>query len=752
MARQTGIAPENNFSKGLITEATGLNFPENACTETYDCVFDPNGSIYRRKGFNYESSFTTTQVTRNSSAMVEYVWDSVAGNGNKQLVVLQIGNILHFYDVGDTTNLSTRKKSFTINLNSYLSVGATTTASSPCQFSTGSGRLFVVNPFMTPIYIVWNNNDTLTVYPIAIKIRDFAGVTSTADVDFRPTTLTSSHKYNLFNQGWYVDKVDSVNFATNGLNPIVAWDSSRTDFPSNADVWWVFKDSNDQMNQNFISRVALGSTPAPKGHFVLDAFDQKRGSTPISGVSAGTVTTLGPHPFVVGQTVTIFGNTNSSLNTSFVVATTPSDSTFTIAGGLTGTGGTVWSSDLTYTTSGSNRPSVVSFYAGRIFYGGVNTAEYNNNIYFSRTIESEKDYGFCMQINDPSSEENSDLYPTDGGVISIPEMGNLIRMISVGSDLICFASNGVWQLSGSKGLQFAANDYSVRRLSSIPAISATSFVVVEGYPLFWNNDGIYLVKPNQVGDLSVENITNETIADFYTAIPTKSKYYAKGTYDVNEKIVSWMYASGQILGEGEAFTNAVLDDSYTYDRVLSFNTLTGAFYPWTIQRSSSSPKVNGAVVIQYAGIYVPTVKYLSTVQVTSTLYNATWSEPNNETYLDWVATNHNLNYTSYFVTGYKLSGQAIADFQKNYIVVYCKRITNASLNLRGRWNYSTSGNSGLWTTSQEVYLNQPNTDFVMRRVKIRGEGRACQLAFTSSIGKPFHVIGWASFESTNTGP
>lgn len=748
MARSSAVSPENNFVKGLITEATGLNFPENACTETFDCHFESTGIVQRRLGFDYESSYTTASYTRNDAAIIEFVWDSVAGNGNKQLVVVQVGNILHFYDVGNTTVLSTRKKSFTVDLDTYKITGVTTVAAEPCQFAVGSGRLFVANAFMNPIYIVWNSNDTITVNTIDVKIRDFQGVTETTAVDDRPTTLNAAHKYNLFNQGWYIDEVDTANFGiTGGRNPIAVWDNDRSDFPSNADIWWIFKNSSDEFDKKYIARVNLGSTPAPKGHYVMSAFDQRRGLTDITSVTSGspnsTVTTKDPHPFVAGQSITIFGNSNSSLNSTRTIVAVTGDKTFTISGSLAGTGGSVWSNELNYVNSGVYRPSVIAFFAGRIFYGGVNTSQYNNNIYFSRTIESEQDYGFCMQVNDPTAEDNTDLYPTDGGVIVIPEMGNLIKMVPVGSDLILFASNGIWQLSGSKGLSFAANDYAVRKLSSVPAVSPTSFVVVEGYPMFWNNDGIYIAKPNQVGDITIESLTNTTIATFYQSIPTNSKYYAKGVYDANEKIVQWLYRS----------TSATdIDDQYTYDRVLNLNMLTGAFYPWTIQQDGSSPRVNSVLIIQYAGVYTPTVKYLTTVFVSGTTFNATFSETKDTSYRDWVTAGRNLNYSSFATTGYKVHSQGVSNFQKNYVIVYCRRDANSSLNLRGRWDFANNAASGIWSTSQEVYVDTQYREFVMRKIKIRGQGKSCQLAFTSTNGKPFYLIGWAAVESANQGP
>ena len=54
MARSIGTTVENNFVNGLITEATGLNFPENACTDTLNCIFYDNGKVSRRKNVRFE--------------------------------------------------------------------------------------------------------------------------------------------------------------------------------------------------------------------------------------------------------------------------------------------------------------------------------------------------------------------------------------------------------------------------------------------------------------------------------------------------------------------------------------------------------------------------------------------------------------------------------------------------------------------------------------------------------------------------
>lgn len=750
MARSAQIATENGFVRGLVSEATGLNFPEKAATDTLDCIFEQTGLVSRRLGFNYESSYTTSSVTRNSSAMREYMWEAVAGTGTINFVVTQVGSTLHFYEIGTDQNLSTRKKSFTVDLTTkkVATVTDATVAANLCQFATGFGQLFVVHPYCDPFYVEYTpGTDSIASYAINVTIRDFRGVEDSLAVDSRPSGLSLEHKYNLFNQGWYPTEVSSTNWGAGQTNPLWSWDNARSDFPSNADIWWAYKDATEDYNANWVSKYDPGTTPAPKGHYVLNVFNQIRGKVNISTAGNGstvTITTAEPHSFVTGAQVLIEGCSITGYNGTHTISTIPSPSSFTYSGSTTGSSaGTAYATGLTVTSSGTSRPSAVAFFAGRVFYSGVNAHEYNNFIYFTKILEDDKDYGYCQQVNDPTAENNNDLLPTDGGYVNIPEMGNCIRMIPVGTDLVIFATNGIWAVSGGKGLNFAANDYAVRRLSTIPAISALSFVTIDGYPMFWNNNGIYVAKPDQLGELSVQSVSDQTIRTFFLTIPTESKFYAKAYYDPLKKIVSWLYRST---------TGSSTDNKYEYDRILNLNILTGAFYPYSVQQASGYPTVNGGTVISYAGNYAPVAKFLTTKLTSGTTYTMTWSELRATTYKDWDVTGTGLNFSSYVTTGYKIRGGAVAKFQQNYVIVYCKSDSNASLNLRGKWDFGNSGNSGLWSANQEVYIHKANRDDLTRRIKIRGQGLACQLAFTSTPGKPFYLIGWGVYESGNSAP
>jgi len=63
MARKQGQFIENQFNKGLITEATGLTYPEDGCAEAWDVIFNKTGEVTRRKGFEYETDYSVFSLT-----------------------------------------------------------------------------------------------------------------------------------------------------------------------------------------------------------------------------------------------------------------------------------------------------------------------------------------------------------------------------------------------------------------------------------------------------------------------------------------------------------------------------------------------------------------------------------------------------------------------------------------------------------------------------------------------------------------
>jgi hypothetical protein len=114
MAQKNAVLVENSFVNGLVTEATGLNFPDKAVTETYDCEFDIDGSVYRRTAIDLEENYITKTIDRNASAIKTYLWQNVAGDGNVTVAVVQVKNLLYFYETDGTGIFSTGAQATTV--------------------------------------------------------------------------------------------------------------------------------------------------------------------------------------------------------------------------------------------------------------------------------------------------------------------------------------------------------------------------------------------------------------------------------------------------------------------------------------------------------------------------------------------------------------------------------------------------------------------------------------------------------------
>lgn len=762
--RQGTAAIENSFTGGLKTEYTGLNFPENACTDTDNCVFTLVGNVLRRAGIDFEDNYASKSISRGGNAISYYKWNNVGGDGLTQIIVVQAGRDIYFFRSTDATTaspLSTTLLSSSLDLLSYWT-GIGLLDQTECQFTDGNGYLFIFNPFMTPIYCTYNAG-TITASPINIKIRDFTGVTETGTTtSLRPGSLTSEHNYNLFNQGWSTapswnafsnttqttttgsktfnlavltgatpangQQVRIASFPDNGLtstlvgtvtaysapiltvsvsiavppggptvtqwtiNPINVgllntWNSAEGNYPSNADVWWRFKNTSDVFDPaTTAANVTLGTGPAPSGFYILDAFNQDRSA--ISGIP--------------------------SLNAVLT----------------------------------ANRPRTGTWFQGRVWYAGVDNSQqavgdaayytWTENIYFSQTVTDLTQFGMCYQNNDPTSEDLFDELPTDGGVIVIQGSGSIYKLFPVQNGLLVFAANGIWFITGSQGIGFSANDYTITKISAIQTISNTSFVDVLGWPVFWNEEGIYTVTPSpQGGGLVVNNLCYGTILSYYAQIPITSKKFARGYYNPIDFVISWTFSSTQ---------GTDVNSDHSYDTILNFNTSNKAFYPYSI--TGVTPRIHGVMFVSSPGgtdAPEPIFKYLTSIDDT----HMTFSEERDYThYVDFYTYDTmGVDYLSYFVTGYRLHGKGVTKWQPVYVQMYSNSETNTAYKIQGIWDYANSGNSGRYSTIQLITNDQVNYGVVYRRHKIRGNGISLQLKVQSVSGLPFDIIGWSGTES-----
>lgn len=794
---------QNNFKEGLKTEFTGLNFPENAATDTSNCVYTLVGDVQRRGGIDYESNFLLNRIDSASVARSSYRWLNAGGDGQSQILVYQIGNTIYFFlSSAVTTSLPLSKTMipFTINLDAFAISG--TSAQTECQYTSGNGFLFIFNPKCDPIYCIFIPGlSTITANRINIQIRDVVGIPELGIADnARFGTLTQEHLYNLTNQGWtqgsgwnatgtgngfgsppcvggqvtfnissqantttiipgssvqinftelaqvgsnngnnnfsgsMTGTVNSYSATTPGTITLTAssvtyncqntalgfwsggnffatpnqpvtmtllnqgfiskWFQSFANYPSNADIWWLYKDSSNAFNPGatFPNIPQPSNVPASKGFYILSAFNQQRSS--ISGITGLT------------DVIT------------------------------------------------SSRPTTGAWYAGRVFYAGVNGSQqalgdepyytWTENIYFSQIIQRQDQFGKCYQDNDPTSQNLFSILPSDGGVITIPGMGAVYKLFPLRFGLLVFAANGIWFIGGSSGIGFTADDFTVTKISSIQSISGSSFVDVQGYPMFWNQEGIYEVTPTQQAgsahspdiQLDVRNLCLGTILTFYDGVPLASKPFARGDYDYLSYIVQWCFRSTAESG---------ISNRYSFDTIISYNTVTKAFYPYSLPTNSLT-KVTDIKYIQNPGgpnNVNPIFKYFL-----SNSGGISFGEEKDFTnFVDFISENSiGYNYTSFFVTGYTLPGQALRKIQIPIVYLFSRNPLNSECFIQAIWDYAGSTASGKESTRQIVTM-VPNS--LYRKIRLRGRGMAVQLKIQSIQGKPFDLMGWAVLDQIN---
>lgn len=711
MPRQAGVTVENKFTSGLITEVTGVTSPENSVTQTDNVVYDRRGRALRRKGIDYESGHVAVNLTLSTAmtgVLAEFLWETVSNISAISFIVVQVANKLLFFAAAEGLVPSANKKSFEINLLDFK-VAVWTNAdvtNQQASLAAGNGKLFITHSCCEPFFVTYNaDTDTITTQTINVQTRDFEGVKDNLGIAERPLVLTALHKYNLWNQGWS-QKVAAGTLTTTGQKSILvqaisAWQddgvSTRTDFPGNQDVWWYYKgvvpgtqnrvERDDVFIIEQISKISVGNTPAPKGHYIYNAWNTSR---------------------------------NTQVDESG-----------------SGLGGTV-----PETSSNGARPSVVAFYYGRVFYAGVRKDTFSSNIYFSQIIERDEQYGFCYQQNDPTSEQIFDLLSSDGGVIKIPDIVNVIDMRVFGPSLYIFASNGVWSVTGSNNSSFKATDYQVQKVSPFPALGKNSIVDVGGTPVWWNGDSIYALGKEDVSQQdAAQNLTIQTIQTIYDAIPATAKINAKGSFNQLDSLVYWLFRQAPVV-------NPV--DNTRYDSILVLDTVTKGFYTFSIPNSTLF--LSGLVPVSNAQNH-KVFKFLTTGAVGGLANGFTFSELSNPVRTDWQTELGGVDWNSNFITGYRVRGELLKKFQTNYLTVILENDVLSSAYLQGVWDYTNSDLNGRFTNPQQVYrTNNYYAGYQRSKVKIRGQGYSLQFKFYSEGRLPFTIIGWAGFETSNSIP
>lgn len=762
MARQQAAAEVNAFVKGLVTEASPMTFPDNAAIDIDNMVLNRDGSITRRFGMDYESGYVdlnTFQDLGTSFAVGSYVWKNPGGYAGLEIVVVQTGGTVNFFD----------SSTLPVSANLIYAVQLPTTPTIKMSFTSVDGKLIVAEGSGT-IYGFEYNGSSVSQTTGRLLIRDLFGVEDIVNgtnllegmgIQTRPTTQSNAHIYNLRNQTFAYPR-----FRGTGSGAESPYDTilnffyiSGGKFPANSDsvIPNLYANANDEDDRNtkrFFAEDAvnnpLGSNRAPVGYFIIDALN--RGASRLSKLQE-------------------LHSQYPSLSPAYLITSLPADST----------------------PSGA---TVVASYGGRVFYAGF-TSQVNGGdgesprlgsyVLFSRLVQKTSDIYKCYQEGDPTSSETPDLVDTDGGFVRIDGAYNIQYMINVGDALMIVAENGVWKLTGGSGYGFKATDYLTSKITEHGSISANSVVLVDNTFMYWSDDGIYHVAQNQYGDWNASNLTSTTIQTYFDNIPYTAKKNCQGLYDTYQRRVRWLY------------NNTTDDSDSSKELVLDVNL--SAFYP------ASIPIVGSTFPRLLSMIKVPPYETISTAAsvvdqsgnniVTSSGSNVTanvevvdsalseiyyvvatkaeggtvwysFAYYKDTNWVDWVTYDGTgVDAAAYMVTGWTGMGDFQRQKQVSYLTVYSLKtetgfdanyvpINASSVRVQGQWAWTNSAEAGKWTQSFQAYRHKrlwiPSSvsdgfddgEYVVTtKNKLRGRGRVLSLKYSTEPGYNFHLLGWS---------
>ena len=438
----------------------------------------------------------------------------------------------------------------------------------------------------------------------------------------------------------------------------------------------------------------------------------------------------------------------------------------------------------------TSRFSTIANFAGRAFYAGLNSAKNTDIILFSQLITDFNKLGECLQQNDPTSEQISDLLDTDGGTIRIAGAVGIKVLYVIDASLYVFADNGVWRIEGIDGV-FSPSAFAVKKVTDVGIVDASSFIVADGSPIWWSRNGIHTLDFDGATGRPVEsNLTLGTIQSYWDLIPNESKTKLKTAFDSVNKRAYWSWPDQDEGVESKVNNILVLDAALR------------AFYPWYIEDAGADTDcvvgfefysgfgaslsaldvvtTNGDDVVTTAGDDVisqqvanvatgsPAIIALIRDNATNKITMGSFS---GDDFLDWGTT----NYSSYAEAGYDFMGDLLLKKTAPYVTTYM-RLTETAWEGNEETGYQPDNPSSMFVTSfwdfksasssspQQAYrfkrmpvVNSSNLlDFnhpesvIVTRMKLRGKGRSMRIKFESEQGKDFILLGFSILGGVNS--
>lgn len=731
MARSVGYSNTASFVKGLITEASELNFPADASVDEDNCELLKAGNRRRRLGVDVDGSLSNNALalplsTLRDEAISEHRWTNPGDNPDKEFYVIQVGATLYFFDA--TNDVVGQKKTFTVDLSLYKAPAAAKVGCERVHVSSGDGKAFVVSSVLEPIFIAYDDAaDTIAVTQIAVRIRDLEGVDDGLDPDEEPSSLSTLHTYNLKNQGWV-----PTSTGTGGIDALGAMSNP---YPANNKPWWVGLDEEtDITNPVFVVNTYRafpgGSSLAPRGHYLLNPFNKDRDA----------------------------------------------------AAGLSG----IPDEDE------ATRPKAAVFFASRLFLGFKGQIYFTRIVdsdpklghFYQVNDPSERDGGELLPtdggiIDIPEAGEFLFLFSTGSSLVAFATNG--VWTIK-GADRGFRADE--FQIQRASDVGLAGKD------SIVDVEGSPIWWTDRGVYTIKQNDVSLEITAASITDDSIQTFFNSiknkiNVVGHYD----KTRRRCIWLYENEDTVGSHLNKFNKALlldvdlGAWYPWSFPELDDTNAdvwIAGIIDTPNPTLIEQAQNVVDSTGDSIVDTALedVIASASIAVDrkatVTKFLLAYSADKTggsTYGVSFGIAKNSNFIDFEAFDTvGVDYTSYAISGYDMQGDLVRFKQNPYIFFFFRRTETGFVNdgsgnvdflnpsgctVQTRWQFTDSDSAKRWSKEVDAYkirrLWTPSLDdlsfdngfpVVTSRHKVRGKGQSLNMKFTSVSGKDFNLLGW----------
>jgi hypothetical protein len=725
MSRAETTKLYRTFVKGLITEASPLTYPEDATIAESNTTLYRTGNRSRRLGIGLESSDRATiTTTSTTNAINEYRWDAVANNATLTFVVMQVGLSLFFFNANNEP-LATGQKNFSVDLTPYIVAGAVNPGAQIVSMTSGRGILYACGEVCEPIEITYNETtETMSSRRIYVQIRDFKGLEDGLANDEEPTTLTNLHQYNLMNQGWFNPDGNgtgsSVTYFDNSGNtdtytqqpttPITAYHTHAGRYPGNNKQWWVGKDNNDNFSPQTLQKMYTGTTLAPRGHYVVNAFNIDRSA--MSGVAGLPVETSRTRPYAIS-----FAN------------------------------GRLWyihNSTLYFSQVIDDKNK-----AGFCYQEADPTSEYISDL-----IDTD---GGVIPI--PEMAKGIQLIPVGNGILAFATNGVwFVSGTSNGFTASEFSVSKISPIGTESPLSIISVEGSIYWWSKI-GIMAMS----EKMGMFGTVDGKF----------ERANISEQTIQTLFNDIDEVVRHNVKAVYDPATNVIQWLFRSNEItrpfVYDNILNLDLTLQAFYpwkvtriqdvTPDIVGVVTTPVMSGYKGPFDTSVRNTHIRYLCLDKDGSVYKMAAAQFNDINF------ADWG---NQPFMSFIETGYELMADAHRKKATPWVSTFFKRTEENYVLDGLDYQTDrqSSCYFQVKWDWASSSISNKYSTRRQAYrhVRLPNfsvdsltfdTGFpvVVTKHKVRGSGRAIQFRFDcNELGKDFDLLGWQVVISGNTKP